>query len=272
MRTRSVVVCVMALLGVLAQAQERGAYTNSIGMDFVEVPAGSFVMGRFQPECAAVGAQGNVTEEQYEACLQMARKAAREGFKVTIGKPFYIGKFEVTQEQYEKVMGVNPSYHTAAILGEAAGKYPVESVKWSDAQAFVRKLNAIEKTNVYRLPTEAEWEYAARAGAEGDTQGAKAPEIAWFMNNANYRTHPVGQKLPNAWGIHDMLGNVWEWVQDWYDNDVVPTRPQGPSKGTEHVLKGGGFHAHSKNIRVTVHAGGPGSVISTGFRVVMEKR
>ena len=259
------------LLPALLLGQE-AARTNSVGMEFVLVPAGSFTMGRFAPVCAPVGTQDNVTEEQYRECVKQATAATRPGFKAEVPRPFYIAKYEVTQEQYQKVMGKNPSYHTEAIVGGPSEKYPVDSVSWQDAQDFIKKLNSMEKTKAYRLPTELEWEYAAFAGTDNDTQGNKAPAVAWFMSNSKYVTHPVGSLAPNAWGIHDMLGNVWEWVQDWYDYDTVPKGPKGPSKGTEHVLKGGGFQAHSKNVRVSVHAGGPGSVISTGLRVLMEAR
>jgi sulfatase modifying factor 1 len=251
----------------LLLAQPRTA-TNSIGMEFVLVPAGSFTMGKFKPACAETGLQGNVTEEQHEQCVKMAEQATRPGFKAEIPRAFYIGKFEVTQEQYRKVMGKNPSYFTQAVVGEPADKHPVDSVTWRDAQAFIKKLNAMENTRAYRLPTEAEWEYAARAGTEDETQGAKKPEVAWYMNNARYMTHAVGTKAANAWGIHDMLGNVWEWVQDWYDEQVVPGGPNGPGSGKVRVLRGGSCFSHEKNVRVSVHAGGPGSVRNVGFRVV----
>ena len=260
-----------SLLGVasLAWCQPK-TETNNIGMELVPVPAGSFVMGKFTPVCAPVGLQGNVTESQHAECVKLAQQATRAGFEVKIERPFFIGKYEVTQEQYQKVMGRNPSYHTADKVGGPSGKYPVDSVTWKDAQEFVKKLNAMEKTKAYRLPTEAEWEYAARAGTTDETQGAKRQEVAWYMSTAGYVTHPVGQKKPNAWGLYDMLGNVWEWVADYYDEQVAPNSAKGPARGKEHVLRGGGFAAHEKNVRVTVHAGGPGSVIGTGFRVVRE--
>ena len=257
------------LLPALAAAQEQTT-TNSIGMEFALAPAGSFTMGRFAPQCAAVGTQGNVTQEQHDECMKLSKAATRAGFKASIPKPFYIGKYEVTQEQWQKVMGTNPSHHTEKVVGAPSGKYPVDSITWADAQAFLKKLNAMEKTKAYRLPTEVEWEYAAAAGTDDDSQGGKTPDVAWFMNNAGYVTHPVGQKQANKWGAYDMLGNVWEWVQDYYDYDVVPKGPKGPSKGTQHVLKGGGYQAHPKNVRVSVHAGGPGSVICTGLRIVKD--
>ncbi len=267
MRRQTCVLSLLVLPGLLL-AQE--VSTNSIGMEFVQVPAGSFVMGKFEPKCAPVGTQGNVTEAQYAECVKQATAATRQGFTATIPRAFAIGKYEVTQEQYQKVMGTNPSYHTQKVVGAATGNYPVDSVSWDDAQAFVKKLNAMEKTNAYRLPTEVEWEYAAAAGTGDDWQGGKTADIAWFMSNSGYVTHAVGGKQANKWGIHDMLGNVWEWVQDYYDYDVVPKGPKGPSKGDRHVLKGGGFQAHTKNVRVSVHAGGPGSVISTGLRIVKD--
>jgi len=252
--------CGILLLPGLLLAQPK-TLTNSIGMEFVLVPAGSFVMGKFEPTCAPAGLQGNVTESQAAECLKMAKAAARPGFQAVVPKPFYMGKFEVTQEQYRKVMGKNPSHFSS-------DNCPVDSVTWKDAQAFIRKLNAMEKTRAYRLPAEVEWEYAARAGTQDETQGAKRQEVAWYMSNAGYVSHPVGQKAPNAWGLYDMLGNVWEWVEDWYDEQVQPSGPKGPASGKQHVLRGGGFSAHEKNVRVSVHAGGPGSVINTGFRVV----
>lgn len=255
---------VLAALPALPQSP------NSIGMEFVQVPAGEFVMGKFAPTCAPVGFQDNVTQAQHDQCVEMARQATRPGFLVKINRPFLIGKFEVTQSQYEKVMGANPSFHSKEKVGEGTANYPVDSITFEAAQAFIRKLNALEKTKQYRLPSAAEWEYAARAGTTDETQGAKRPEIAWFMSTAKYTTHPVGQKRPNAWGLHDMLGNVWEWVADFYNEQVQPDTPQGPAKGKVHVLRGGGFNAHDKNTRVNAHAGGPGTPIATGFRVLRE--
>jgi len=248
------------------------AYTNSIGMQFALAPAGAFMMGRFTPTCAPVGTLDNVTQSEFDECTRLARDAAKPGFRVTFAKPFYIGKFEVTQEQYQRVMGSNPSYHTQARLSMSTNSHPVDSVTWVDAQAFVKKLNANEKTGVYRLPTEAEWEYTARGGTEDDLQGSTVGEIAWYRDNAGYMTHPVGQKKPNAWGIYDMIGNVWEWVQDWYDEQTVSASAKGPARGKVHVLRGAAFQMHPKAVRVTVHAGGPGSVINVGFRIVREVR
>ena len=270
----------LALLLPLSLCAQPKTQTNSVGMEFVLAPAGSFTMGRFAPACSKPGP--SVTEPAYQECMKLAREAAKPGFKAEIPKAFYIGKFEVTQDQYTKVMGKNPSFHTQAKVNAPTGNYPVDSISWQDAQAFVKKLNSMEKTNAYRLPTEAEWEYAARAGVETPAPPAgegpaDAPQItkeindsAWYMSNAGYVTHPAGQKAPNAWGLHDMLGNVWEWVSDFYDVQRTPSSPQGPKSGTTHVLKGGSFNAHIKNVSPGAHVGGPGTVVNTGFRVVKD--
>jgi len=131
--------------------------------------------------------------------------------KVTIRKPFYLGKYEVTQEQWKEVMGNNPSL----FVGPTD---PVGMVSWQDCQVFLRKLREIVPTMRFRLPAEAEWEYACRAGSTTEYYFGGDPgrlgEYAWCFSNSGDRTHPVGEKKPNAWGFHDMYGNVWEWCQD----------------------------------------------------------
>ena len=190
---------------------------NSFGMAFVHVPAGSFPMG-----CG----------ESDDNCLHDEKPR----HLVTINQAFYLGKFEVTQGQWAAVMGTRPS----AFKGD---DLPVENVSWNDAQEFIRRLNALERTDKYRLPTEAEWEYAARAGSmtKFSFDAAYAGEYAWFWDNSNNMTHPVGQKLPNPLGLHDMHGNVWEWVQDWYREDwyvlLLASSPDNPLRGTASPLK-----------------------------------
>ena len=151
---------------------------------------------------------------------------------------YYIGKYEVTQAQWEMVMGTNPSYFRGSNL-------PVDNVSWYDVQEFIRKLNAMTGKS-YRLPTEAEWEYAARGGRSYGYKYSGSyyiDDVAWYIDNSYERTHPVGYKDPNELGIYDMSGNVWEWCQDWNgEYSIEPqTNPKGPSYGSDRVLRGGGW-------------------------------
>jgi formylglycine-generating enzyme required for sulfatase activity len=167
--------------------------------------------------------------------------------EVTLSKPFYMGVTEVTQAQYEAVMGTNPS-----ASDNRGPTTPVTQVSWMDATDFCRKLS--EKTGkVFRLPTEAEWEYACRAGSKarfsfGDSESALG-DYAWYRGSRGGKPEPVAQKKPNAWGLYDMHGNVWEWCADWladYPKGAV-TDPQGPASGYVRVLRGGSW------CDVTVH-------------------
>jgi formylglycine-generating enzyme required for sulfatase activity len=159
--------------------------------------------------------------------------------QVTISKPFYMGVTEVTQAQFEAVMGTNPSKFKGPTN-------PVESVTWDEAVEFCRRLS--EKTGkTFRLPTEAEWEYACRAGTKtrfsfGDSESVLG-DYAWCTSNSGGKTHPVGQKKPNAWGLYDMHGNVWEWCADWFGDysSGSSTDPQGPGSGGSRVLRGGSW-------------------------------
>lgn len=195
-------------------------YTNSIGMKFVLVPKGSFTMGENPP-------------------LSEGKSDEKPAHKVTITTPYYFGIHEVTQKQWQDIMGNNPSRH----VGE---NRPVDSVSWNDAQNFIEKLNAKEKHSRYRLPTEAEWEYAARAGSNTryffGNDASLLSRYAWITDNANGVTQPVGLKKPNALGIYDTSGNVREWTGDWYDDyySHSPVNdPQGPVKGYGKAYRGG---------------------------------
>ena len=176
-------------------AEPGNSLTNSIGMELVRIPAGTFQMGSPNSEPGPNG----------EGLLH----------QVTIGQPFYLGKYEVTQAQWRAVMGNNPSYFSNC------DTCPVEQVSWDDVQDFIERLNTREGVTTYRLPSEAEWEYAARAGTHttysfGDTAD-RLGLYAWYSDNANERTHPVGGKRPNMFGLYDVHGNVQEWVQDcWH--------------------------------------------------------
>lgn len=154
---------------------------------------------------------------------------------------FYMGKYEVTQKEWTEVMGNNPSY-----FKNCGDNCPVENVSWNDVQEYINKLNSKTGKN-YRLPTEAEWEYAARSGGKNEKYagGNYINSVAWYSNNSGDKTHPVGQKQPNGLGIYDMSGNVREWVQDWYKNNYYKNsprnNPRGPDSGQARVLRGGSW-------------------------------
>ena len=157
--------------------------------------------------------------------------------RVSITRPFEIGKFQVTQAEYEAVMAANPSNSKGANL-------PVEGVSWEDAQKFCEAMNGKKDGYRYRLPTEAEWEYAARAGNSSCRYGPLA-DVAWSRDNSGGKSHPVGEKKPNAFGLHDTLGNVWEWVQDWYSltyyGHSPEADPKGPDSGEYRLARGGSW-------------------------------
>jgi formylglycine-generating enzyme required for sulfatase activity len=210
---------------VSAGSRAQNVYSNSVGIDFTLIPADAFTMGL------------TPTEKDSPQSILNATTAHR----VTISKPFYIGKYEVTQAQWVEVMGRNPSYS-----GGINDYGPVNNVSWDDVWEFINKLNEMEGHKRYRLPTEAEWEYAARAGSGsayyfGDDIG-ELGQYAWFSSNSG-STKTVGFKLPNAWGLYDVSGNVSEWVQDLYSeryySDSPPTDPPGPPSGLFRVLRGG---------------------------------
>lgn len=258
---------------IFAQESMQSTFTNSIGMEFVLIEPGSMVVGKFQPTVGKyVPPQPDkptikvLPRSAYKEAEKMAKEAAMPGFSVTIDQPYYIGKFEVTQEQWEKVMGDNPSAFQGKWGTENPKNHPVESISWKDAQAFIKKLNKLDKKHTYRLPTEFEWEYAARAGAREDIPWPKARAMAVLSGTT---TSPVGQKEPNAWGLYDMLGNVWEWVADYY-NEKIFADPVPPRSGKHHVLKGASFTGDSKNATYKTHAAGPGNGFDVGMRVVME--
>lgn len=213
-----------------------------VPVKFVRIPAGTFMMG--SPD----------TEEY--------RYTNETQHRVRITKSFDMMTTPVTQELWFAVMGINPSYFRGSDL-------PVETISWDECQNFIRRL----KDPLFRLPTEAEWEYACRAGSGSSVYG-KLDEIAWYSRNSGSQTHPVGQKLPNAWGLYDMLGNVWEWCQDWKGeySDRPVTNPTGPSTGSYRVRRGGSWYHGASGVRAAVRDGvSPGARNSNlGFRLVLE--
>jgi len=202
-----------------------------------------------------------------------------------------LGKYPVTQQEYSFVMGWNPSAYSAtgqfkgAVRRIDTNRLPVETVSWDDAIEFCRQLSALpEETaakRTYRLPTEAEWEYACRAQSEtrwycGDDE-AGLQDYAWYQENGRGVPHPVGEKRANAWGLHDMHGNVWQWCADWFGKDYYrqspPSDPPGPAEGLGRVLRGGDFSSVPVECRSAGrHNAAPSSKSERrGFRVVMEQ-
>lgn len=181
---------------------------------------------------------------------------------------FYLGKYEVTQELWEKVMGTNPSSNR-----KPGPDFPVDGVSWDNTKDFIKKLNALTGKQ-YRLPTEAEWEYAARSGGKDKMWGGTSDEkslgkYAWFIKNSAQKTHKVGSKKPNDLGLYDMTGNVGEWCQDWYRvsyYDSSPKdNPQGPDKGEMRVMRGGSWNDGSISLRPVSRAWYPPASNSSVF-------
>jgi formylglycine-generating enzyme required for sulfatase activity len=196
-------------------------------MTFCWCPAGKFTMGSPKSE-----ADRGDDENQVE---------------VTLSQGFWMAKTEVTQAQWQALMGNNPSWFKGENL-------PVDSVSWEDAQEFLTKVNAIvgiSDGGKMVLPTEAQWEYAARAGETGPYSGGALDEVAWYAGNSGSEAHPVGTKTPNAWGLSDMSGNMWEWCADYY---VIKLEggidPQGGSSGADRVYRGGSWHDNARYCRV----------------------
>jgi formylglycine-generating enzyme required for sulfatase activity len=240
-----------ALAAETTNKPEMKTLKNSIGMTFVYIKPGTFMMGSPASE---TGRDNDETQHQ-----------------VTLTRGFYIGETEVTVGQW-RTFARDAGYRTEAETGGGAktcieGKWekkegtywdnpgfaqsdnhPVTCVSWNDAQEFIRRLNQKEGGSRYRLPTEAEWEYAARSGDRqeqyaGTDNESNLGDYAWYEGNSGSKTHSVGQKRPNGLGLYDMSGNVWEWVQDWkgdYPSDSV-TDPAGPLSGLRRVSRGGGW-------------------------------
>lgn len=260
----------LATAATSAQLACADSFTNDIGMEFVYITEGSFMMG--SPD--------NHSE---------ARSHEKPQHAVAISKPFYIGKYEVTQQHWQEVMGYNPYdlprsnpyYLIPGMANRLNNPSNPATVSWLDANEFIKRLNEREGVERYRLPTEAEWEYVARAGTETDYSfGDDSRELsryAWHGESfGSGSSHPVGQKLPNGWGLYDMHGNVWEWVNDWYADDYYSRSPDkdplGPEQGEERVVRGGSWHNTATSWRSAFRRSYEPDYrgISIGFRVVAE--
>jgi formylglycine-generating enzyme required for sulfatase activity len=221
---------------------------NSLRMKLVLIPAGSFIMGSSFEEAG--------------------RQEDESPHQVTLTSPFYLSTTEVTQAQWLAVMASDKSFFKGAAL-------PMEKVSWQDAVLFCQKLSEKEARH-YRLPTEAEWEYACRAGSLSATpMEMPLGDIAWYSENANESTHPVGSKKANSWGLYDMLGNVAEWVADYYEAqypNAAVTNPKGPEKGMYRVMRGGSWSAFPMACRCAARSDAPAAyqLKQTGFRVLLE--
>ncbi|MBR1712751.1 MAG: SUMF1/EgtB/PvdO family nonheme iron enzyme [Alloprevotella sp.] len=222
---------------------------DSLMANMVAVEGGTFTMG--------------ATPEQ-KTDVQKDEKPLHD---VTLSA-YSIGRYEVRQDEWEAVMGTNPS----ELKGE---DLPVTNVSWEDCQQFIQKLNEMTGRK-FRLPTEAEWEFAARGGnLSKGTQfaggGDNHKNVAWCFDNAREKTHPVGRKTPNELGLYDMSGNVWEWCNDWYADypDSVMTDPQGPATGTERCDRGGAWDSTASSLRTSRRDCGKPTVraVNVGFRL-----
>ena len=203
---------------------------NGVSFKMVYVEGGTFTMG-------CTGEQGGDCDSD-----------EKPTHRVTL-PGYYMGETEVTQALWKAVMGSNPSYFKGDNL-------PVEGVSWNDCQEFIRKLNQLTG-KTFRLPTEAQWEYAARGGNKSNgykyAGGNSVGNVAWYGDNSSSQTHPVKSKQPNELGLYDMSGNVWEWCSDWYGSygSAAQTNPQGPSSGSTRVLRGGSWYTYAWVCRVS---------------------
>ena len=251
---RSLYAVLAAMLAVLGWTALRAAEApkpgetaaNPIGMKLAYIPAGEFLMG---------SPAGEVGREEDEA-----------PHRVKITRAFRLGATEVTQAQWK------------AVMGERRGKFegdslPVEDISWKDAAAFCEKLSKAEG-KTYRLPTEAEWEYACRAGAAGRFAAEGLDDLAWYDSTSEGRTHAVGAKKPNAWGLYDMHGNVAEWCADCYGpyGGQEVADPKGPAEGKARVVRGGSWASFARGCRAASRSSTPAAyqLKFVGLRVLME--
>jgi formylglycine-generating enzyme required for sulfatase activity len=207
--------------------------SSSVSAQFCFIPSGSFTMGSPSSE--------------------YGRSDDEEHVEVTLSQPFWLAKTEVTQAQWEAVIGDNPSHFNGAQL-------PVENVSWEDAQSFITKLNeskVLPEGWKFALPTDAQWEYACRAGQKGPYSGGSLEVIGWYDGNSAHKTHEVGQKKPNALGLQDMHGNVYEWCADWYADTLKGgVDPKGPESGTYPVVRGGSWDGNANYCRAAARSNG----------------
>jgi len=243
---------------------------NNLGMTFVEIPAGDFIMGTADLEAARMILPAN---------KPIRIEDETPAHKVTFKHPFLLGKTEITQQQWLNIMHTRPG-PAALWKTKHWQKQPVVSISWNLAQDFIRKLNQQDNQFSYRLPTEAEWEYAARAGSNEQYPWPQdeLDQHAWFMHNSADQPHAVAQLKPNAFGLYDIIGNAWEWVDDWYAPNSYQKTALNPSfrpaNGQKKIRRGGSYHCPLHMIRVAYRAADtPDTAYSViGFRLIAEPR
>ncbi len=241
-----------------------------IDLKFVTLPPGQFIMGTADIEKALAD-----LPDTKAAMIDDETPAHTVVFK----QPLLLSETEVTQKVWLNVMDTKPGLGKNWQV-ENWQQLPVVSISWHAANEFIERLNKRSVNFRYRLPTEAEWEYAARASSAGLRPFSKIEmdEYAWYINSSNDEVHPVAQLKANDWGLYDMYGNAWEWVSDWYSPtsyaNSATTSPQGPAKGTKKVRRGGSYHCPPQLIRPAYRAAdSPDKAYSVlGFRLVAEKK
>jgi formylglycine-generating enzyme required for sulfatase activity len=255
--------------------------TNSIGMKLVLIPPGEFTMGS-PKELIEEELKAHGDDQWYKEHLPGEGPQHR----VRITRPFYLGTYLATQEEYQRVMGVNPSEFSATgkgkdkVAGQETKRFPVECVSWDDAVEFCRKLSEMPQERaagrIYLLPSEAQWEYACRAGSQGKwhfgNDEARLGDYGWFNGNAGGMTHRVGQLQANPLGLYDIYGNVWEWCADWYYDKYYAVSPVddpcGVDSGADRVLRGGSCYSAWRCRSADRDGSGPGNRNrNLGFRV-----
>ena len=238
---KNIIIFIITLLSI----NPVNAEVNQWGMEFFKIPEGEFNMGLSDP--------WEVMDEMVEPDPNKFNDESPSHL-VVISKPFLLSSTEVTQGQWLDIMNTKPG-PPKNWERDNWKTYPVTGISWSKAVAFIEEINRIDKHYQYRLPTEAEWEYAARAGSNNlrPFPLEKLDEHAWFIGNSEDQTHPVATKKANDYGLYDMLGNVWEWTNDWYSPKTYTAEkrinPTGPENGRSKVRRGGSFHCPLYQVR-----------------------
>ena len=266
---RLLLVYLLSIAGPPAIAAD-GGFVSTFGLQFVPIRAGQFIMGTQDFETL-----GEWVGEQRIVNLRKEGPAHR----VVISRDFFMATTETTQAVWHRAMGTRPGKEERWQRDDWQ-QIPVSRVSWEGVQLFLEAVNQMDDRFLYRLPSEAEWEYAARAGTTGLRPFAlgQLDSYAWFQDSSNDEVQPVATRKPNAWGLYDVIGNLWEWVHDSYDRDyydVSPTiDPPGPAQSSFKVMRGGSYHCEIDRARVgiRVRQSQDRQMSVLGFRLVAEPR